>query len=152
MSPSELTLLDFKNILEWYERLPEESQNIAKYERSQEKIKGLFSIHEDYAEPLVDNLIDATLSDLESHTSDELKSARSLLQNRQYRLEIKSKKIKEMFDCETSRLKAQMTHIEFKLEEQKQMIEKKIDENKMDINNISFAIKRIDEQLSGENQ
>ena len=152
MSHSELTLLDFKNILEWYESLPKETQNIPKYARSQEKIRGLFSIHEDYAEPLVDNLIDATLSDLEKLTSDELKSARSLLQNRKYRFEIKSKKLEEMFDSETSRLNAQMTHLEFKLEEQKEMIEKKIDENKIDINNISFTIKRIDEQLAGENQ
>ena len=95
MSFSELTILDFKNILEWYDLLSEKSQSIPKYERSQEKIKGLFNIHEDRAEPLMDNLIARTLSDLETHTSDDLKSASSLLQNRKYRLEIKSKQIQD---------------------------------------------------------
>ena len=47
---SELSLLDFKNILEWYDLLSEKSRDIPKYERSQEKIKGLFNIHEDRAD------------------------------------------------------------------------------------------------------
>ena len=152
MSFSELTLLDFKNILEWYDLLSEKSQSIPKYERSQEKIKGLFNIHEDRAEPLMDNLIAATLSDLEIHTSEELKSASSLLQNRKYRLEIKSKQIQDELYHRTASMKSEMTYLQFRLEEHEKEFEESMEMTENEIIKISHTLERIDEKLSGEKQ
>ena len=152
MSFSELTILDFKNILEWYDLLSEKSQSIPKYERSQEKIKGLFNIHEDRAEPLMDNLIAATLSDLEIHTSEELKSASSLLQNRKYRLEIKSKQIQDELSHRTASMKSEMNYLQFRLEEQEKEFEESMEMTENEIIKISHTLERIDEKLSGEKQ
>ena len=152
MSFSELSLLDFKNILEWYDLLSEKSQSIPKYERSQEKIKGLFNIHEDRAEPLMDNLIAATLSDLEIHTSEELKSASSLLQNRKYRLEIKSKQIQDELSHRTASMKSEMNYLQFRLEEQEKEFEESMEMTENEIIKISHTLERIDEKLSGEKQ
>ena len=152
MSFSELTLLDFKNILEWYDLLSEKSRDIPKYERSQEKIKGLFNIHEDRAEPLMDNLIAATLSDLEIHTSEELKSASSLLQNRKYRLEIKSKQIQDELYHRTASMKSEMTYLQFRLEEHEKEFEESMEMTENEIIKISHTLERIDEKLSGEKQ
>ena len=152
MSFSELTILDFKNILEWYDLLSEKSQSIPKYERSQEKIKGLFNIHEDRAEPLMDNLIAATLSDLEIHTSEELKSASSLLQNRKYRLEIKSKQIQDELYHRTASMKSEMTYLQFRLEEHEKEFEENMEMTENEIIKISHTLERIDEKLSGEKQ
>ena len=152
MSFSELTLLDFKNILEWYDLLSEKSQSIPKYERSQEKIKGLFNIHEDRAEPLMDNLIARTLSDLEIHTSEELKSASSLLQNRKYRLEIKSKQIQDELYHRTASMKSEMNYLQFRLEEQEKEFEESMEMTENEIIKISHTLERIDEKLSGEKQ
>lgn len=152
MSFSELSLLDFKNILEWYDLLSEKSQSIPKYERSQEKIKGLFNIHEDRAEPLMDNLIARTLSDLETHTSDDLKSASSLLQNRKYRLEIKSKQIQDELSHRTASMKSEMNYLQFRLEEQEKEFEESMEMTENEIIKISHTLERIDEKLSGEKQ
>ena len=152
MSFSELTILDFKNILEWYDLLSEKSQSIPKYERSQEKIKGLFNIHEDRAEPLMDNLITSTLSDLEIHTSEELKSASSLLQNRKYRLEIKSKQIQDELSHRTASMKSEMTYLQFRLEEHEKEFEESMEMTENEIIKISHTLERIDEKLSGEKQ
>ena len=152
MSFSELTILDFKNILEWYDLLSEKSQSIPKYERSQEKIKGLFNIHEDRAEPLMDNLIASTLSDLEIHTSEELKSASSLLQNRKYRLEIKSKQIQDELYHRTASMKSEMTYLQFRLEEHEKEFEESMEMTENEIIKISHTLERIDEKLSGEKQ
>ena len=152
MSFSELTILDFKNILEWYDLLSEKSQCIPKYERSQEKIKGLFNIHEDRAEPLMDNLIASTLSDLEIHTSEELKSASSLLQNRKYRLEIKSKQIQDELYHRTASMKSEMTYLQFRLEEHEKEFEENMEMTENEIIKISHTLERIDEKLSGEKQ
>ena len=152
MSFSELTILDFKNILEWYDLLSEKSRDIPKYERSQEKIKGLFNIHEDRAEPLMDNLIAATLSDLEIHTSEELKSASSLLQNRKYRLEIKSKQIQDELYHRTASMKSEMTYLQFRLEEHEKEFEESMEMTENEIIKISHTLERIDEKLSGEKQ
>jgi hypothetical protein len=152
MSFSELTLLDFKNILEWHDLLSEKFQSIPKYERSQEKIKGLFNIHEDRAEPLMDNLIASTLSDLEIHTSEELKSASSLLQNRKYRLEIKSKQIQDELYHRTASMKSEMTYLQFRLEEHEKEFEENMEMTENEIIKISHTLERIDEKLSGEKQ
>ena len=152
MSFSELTLLDFKNILEWHDLLSEKFQSIPKYERSQEKIKGLFNIHEDRAEPLMDNLITSTLSDLEIHTSEELKSASSLLQNRKYRLEIKSKQIQDELYHRTASMKSEMTYLQFRLEEHEKEFEENMEMTENEIIKISHTLERIDEKLSGEKQ
>jgi hypothetical protein len=152
MSFSELTILDFKNILEWYDLLSEKSQSITKYERSQEKIKGLFNIHEDRSEPLMGNLIATTLSDLEIHTSEELKSAKSLLQNRKYRLEIKSKQIRDELYHRTASMNSEMTYLEFRLEEHKKEFEESMEMTVSEIKKISRALDRLDEKLSGEKQ
>ena len=147
MSFSELTILDFKNILEWYDLLSEKSQCIPKYERSQEKIKGLFNIHEDRAEPLMGNLIAATLSDLETHTSEELKSASSLLQNRKYRLEIKLKQNQDELYHRTASMRSEMTYLEFRLETHEKEFEESMEMTKSEIKKISHALERIDKKL-----
>ncbi|MBL7001952.1 MAG: hypothetical protein ISR80_04265 [Nitrosopumilus sp.] len=152
MSFSELTILDFKNILEWYDLLSEKSQCIPKYERSQEKIKGLFNIHEDRAEPLMGNLIAATLSDLETHTSEELKSASSLLQNRKYRLEIKLKQNQDELYHRTASMRSEMTYLEFRLEEHEKEFEESMEITGSEIIKISHTLERIDKKLSGEKQ
>jgi hypothetical protein len=150
MSFSELTLLDFKNILEWYDLLSDKIKGIGKYERSQEKIRGLFNIHEDRSEPLIDNLIGNTLSDLELHTSEELKSASSLLQNRKYRLEIKSKQIQDELYLRTNSMKSEMTYLEFRLEEHEKEFEESREMLEHEIKKISHVLERIDKKLLGE--
>jgi hypothetical protein len=86
----DFTLLDLKNILEWFELIPNDSKSVDKFKRTLEKIRGLFNIHEDRSEPLLENLISSTLLDLELHTQEDLKSAKSLLLNRKTRLEEKN--------------------------------------------------------------
>jgi hypothetical protein len=147
MSFSELTLLDFKNILEWYDLLSKKSQGISKYERSQEKIQGLFNIHEDRSEPLMGNLFATTLSDLEIHTSEDLKSASSLLQNRKYRLEIKSKQLQDELYNRTTSMKSEMTYLEFRLETHEKEFEESMEMTKSEIKKISHALERIDKKL-----
>ena len=147
MSFSELTLLDFKNILEWYDLLSKKSQGISKYERSQEKIQGLFNIHEDRSEPLMGNLFATTLSDLEIHTSEDLKSASSLLQNRKYRLEIKSKQLQDELYNRTTSMKSEMTYLEFRLETHEKEFEESMEMTKSEIKKISHALVRIDKKL-----
>ena len=147
MSFSELTILDFKNILEWYDLLSEKSQCIPKYERSQEKIQGLFNIHEDRSEPLMGNLFATTLSDLEIHTSEDLKSASSLLQNRKYRLEIKSKQLQDELYNRTTSMKSEMTYLEFRLETHEKEFEESMEMTKSEIKKISHALERIDKKL-----
>ena len=150
MSFSELTLLDFKHILEWYDLLSDKFTSIEKYKRTQEKVRGLFNIHEDRAEPLMDNLIARTLSDLETHTSDDLKSASSLLQNRKYRLEIKSKQIQDELSHRTASMKSEMNYLQFRLEEQEKEFEESMEMTENEIIKISHTLERIDEKLSGE--
>ena len=152
MSFSELTLLDFKHILEWYDLLSDKFTSIEKYKRTQEKVRGLFNIHEDRAEPLMDNLIARTLSDLETHTSDDLKSASSLLQNRKYRLEIKSKQIQDELYHRTASMRSEMTYLEFRLEEHEKEFEESMEMTGSEIIKISHTLERIDEKLSGEKQ
>jgi hypothetical protein len=152
MSFSELTLLDFKNILEWYDLLSGKDKKYEQYGRSQEKIKGLFNIHEDRSEPLMDNLIATVLSDLELHTSEELKSASSLLQNRKYRLEIKSKQIQDEQYHRTASMKSEMTYLEFRLEAHEKEFEESMEMTENEIIRISHALEKIDEKLSGEKQ
>ena len=152
MSFSELTLLDFKHILEWYDLLSDKFTSIEKYKRTQEKVRGLFNIHEDRAEPLMDNLIARTLSDLETHTSDDLKSASSLLQNRKYRLEIKSKQIQDELYHRTASMKSEMNYLQFRLEEQEKEFEESMEMTENEIIKISHTLERIDEKLSGEKQ
>ena len=152
MSFSELSLLDFKNILEWYDLLSDKFTSIEKYKRTQEKVRGLFNIHEDRAEPLMDNLIARTLSDLEIHTSEELKSASSLLQNRKYRLEIKSKQIQDELSHRTASMKSEMNYLQFRLEEQEKEFEESMEMTGSEIIKISHTLERIDKKLSGEKQ
>jgi len=92
---SDLILIDLENILEWFDKIPVESKHDDKFQRTQEKVRGLYNIHEDLAEPLLKNLISATLSTLELHSKEELKSAKSLLLNRKTRLEEHSKQIEK---------------------------------------------------------
>ena len=86
----DFTLLDLKNILEWFELIPSDSKSDDKFKRTQEKIRGLFNIHEDRSEPLLENLISSTILDLELYTKEDLKNAKSLLLNRKIRLEEKN--------------------------------------------------------------
>jgi hypothetical protein len=150
MSFSELTLLDFKNILEWYDLLSDKVKGVGKYERSQEKIRGLFNIHEDRSEPLIDNLIASTLSDLELHTSEELKSASSLLQNRKCRLEIKSEHIREEMIHQARSINSEIDHLKYSLEEKHKDWEESNALLDHESEKITHAIERILKKLSGE--
>jgi hypothetical protein len=150
MSFSELTLLDFKNILEWYDLLSDKVKGIGKYERSQEKIRGLFNIHEDRSEPLGDNLIANTLSELELHTSEELKSASSLLQNRKCRLEIKSEHIREEMIHQSRSINSEIDHLKYSLEEKQKDWEESNALLDHESEKIILALGRILKKLSGE--
>jgi len=97
-------------------------------------------------------LIAATLSDLEIHTSEELKSASSLLQNRKYRLEIKSKQIQDELYHRTASMKSEMTYLQFRLEEHEKEFEESMEMTENEIIKISHTLERIDEKLSGEKQ
>lgn len=83
MSAGDLTLLDLRNILEWYELISDkkyssEEQHI----RTKIKIQGFIVAMEDSSEPLADNLIGTILSGLDSANYADLQYARSLLANR----------------------------------------------------------------------
>jgi len=152
MSFSELTILDFKNILEWYDLLSDKFTSIEKYKRTQEKVRGLFNIHEDRSEPLVNHLLASTLQDLDSHTNEDLKSASSLLQNRKFRLETKIKQIQESLDLNLRLLKSEMSSLEFNRTEFEKEHEESRDVTEYEIKKITQALERIDEKLSGEKQ
>ncbi len=149
MDSSGFTLLDFKNLLEWFELIPHESKNDDKFKRTQEKIRGLFNIHEDRSEPLLENLISSTLMDLELHTLEDLKSAKSLLLNRKTRLKEKnSKRENEIIGKHTlieSNIKALEKELEYFRAEETEIREITMHE----ISKITHAIDTIDKKLEG---
>ena len=83
MSAGDLTLLDLRNILEWYELISEkEDSSEEQYVRTKIKIQGFIIAMEDSSEPLVDALVGTILSGLDSASYTELQYARSLLATR----------------------------------------------------------------------
>jgi hypothetical protein len=83
MSAGDLTLLDLRNILEWYELISEkEDSSEEQYVRTKIKIQGFIIAMEDSSEPLVDDLVGTILSGLDSASYTELQYARSLLATR----------------------------------------------------------------------
>jgi hypothetical protein len=147
MSPSGLTLLDLKNLLEWFEIIPVNSKRDDKFQRTQEKVRGLYNIHEDRAEPLLANLISATMMDLELHTPEELKNAKSLLLNRKVRLEEKARITEQNVLVHSSLIKSDIADLQFKLKSF--IIEKQETQNitVLEIAKVVEALVMIDKKL-----
>ena len=87
MSSNQLTLLDFRNILECYELAPKDIQTSEQHARTKIKFQGLLAIHEDSSEILMANLVESVSSKFSLASSTELQSSRSLLANRIARID-----------------------------------------------------------------
>jgi hypothetical protein len=87
MSAGDLTLLDLRNILEWYELISNKKYSSEEqHVRTKIKIQGFIVAMEDSSEPLADNLIKTILSGLDSANYTDLQYPRSLLANRIIRI------------------------------------------------------------------
>ena len=98
MSSNQLTLLDFRNILECYELAPNDSQKSKEHKRTKLKIQGLRAIHEDSSEVLIANLADDIQLKYGNANFSELQTARSLLVNRTTRTSEEIKVLSELID------------------------------------------------------
>ena len=85
MSSNQLTILDFRNILKWYETA--KGKDTDEQFRSYLKIEGLLAIHEDLCEPTIQDLIGVIMSGLHKANHNEIQYAKSLLKTRQARLD-----------------------------------------------------------------
>ena len=82
MSSNDLTILDLRNILKWYELTPNDIQTSEQHKRTKIKIRGLLAIHEDSSEILVANLAEDIQLKFGNASFQYLQKARSLLVNR----------------------------------------------------------------------
>jgi hypothetical protein len=98
MSSNQLTLLDFRNILECYELAPNDIQKSEEHKRTKLKIQGLRAIHEDSSEVLIANLADDIQLKYGNANFSELQTARSLLVNRTTRTSEEIKVLSELID------------------------------------------------------
>jgi tRNA C32,U32 (ribose-2'-O)-methylase TrmJ len=96
MSSNQLTLLDFRNILECYELAPNDIQKSKEHKRTKLKIQGLRAIHEDSSEVLIANLADDIQLKYGNANFSELQTARSLLVNRTTRTSEEIKVLSEL--------------------------------------------------------
>ena len=96
MSSNQLTLLDFRNILECYELAPNDIQKSEEHKRTKLKIQGLRAIHEDSSEVLIANLADDIQLKYGNANFSELQTARSLLVNRTTRTSEEIKVLSEL--------------------------------------------------------
>ena len=96
MSSNQLTLLDFRNILECYELAPKNIQTSEQHKRTKLKIQGLRAIHEDSSEVLIANLADDIQLKYGNANFSELQTARSLLVNRTTRTSEEIKVLSEL--------------------------------------------------------
>jgi tRNA C32,U32 (ribose-2'-O)-methylase TrmJ len=96
MSSNQLTLLDFRNILECYELAPKNIQTSEEHKRTKLKIQGLRAIHEDSSEVLIANLAEDIQLKYGNATIPDLQTARSLLVNRTTRTNEEIKVLSEL--------------------------------------------------------
>jgi len=96
MSSNQLTLLDFRNILECYELAPKDIQTSEEHKRTKLKIQGLRAIHEDSSEVLIANLAEEIQLKYGNATFPDLQTARSLLVNRTTRTNEEIKVLSEL--------------------------------------------------------
>ena len=96
MSSNQLTLLDFRNILECYELASNDIQTSEKHKRTEMKIRGLRAIHEDSSEVLIANLAEDIQLKYGNANFSELQTARSLLVNRTTRTNEEIKVLAEL--------------------------------------------------------
>jgi hypothetical protein len=85
MSSNQLTILDFRNILKWYETAKNKDDD--EQFRSYLKIEGLLAINEDLCEPIIHDLIETVMSGLHKANHNEIQFATSLLKTRMARLD-----------------------------------------------------------------
>ena len=102
MSSNQLTLLDFRNILQCYELAPKDIQKSEEHKRTKLKIEGLRAIHEDSSEVLIANLAEEIESKYNDVNYSDLQKARSMMVNRTVRineeLEVYAKLIQKVND------------------------------------------------------
>lgn len=84
MSWNQLTILDLKNILKWYETAKDKDTD--EQFRTYLKIEGMLATHEDLCEPIIHDLIGVVMNGLHNANHNELIYAKSLLKTRQARL------------------------------------------------------------------
>ena len=96
MSSNQLTLLDFRNILECYELAPKDIQTSEQHKRTKLKIQGIRAIHEDSSEVLIANLAKDIELKYGNATFPDLQKARSLLVNRTTRTNEEIKVLSEL--------------------------------------------------------
>lgn len=84
MSSNQLTILDLKNILKWYETAKNTDNDCQL--RSYQKIKGMLIINEDLCEPIIHDLIGNVMKALHKANYNEIQFPNSLLKIRQARL------------------------------------------------------------------
>jgi len=85
MSLNQLTILDFRNILKWYETAKNKDDD--EQFRSYLKIEGLLAINEDLCEPIIHDLIGTVMNGLHKANHNEMQYATSLLKTRMARLD-----------------------------------------------------------------
>ena len=147
MSSSELTLLDLKNLLECFELIPVDSKNDEKFQRTQEKIRGLFNIHEDSSEPLMKNLISSTLVNLELYTDGDLKSAKSLLLNRKVRLEEDIRQCERQVIAKNGLLESKISSLQHELKSYLSEVKDALEITRHEVSKVNNALDRIDKKL-----
>jgi tRNA C32,U32 (ribose-2'-O)-methylase TrmJ len=96
MSSNQLTLLDFRNILQCYELAPKDIQKSEEHKRTKLNIQGLRAIHEDSSEVLIANLSEEIQLKYGNANFSELQTARSLLVNRTTRTNEEIKVLSEL--------------------------------------------------------
>ena len=96
MSSNQLTLLDFRNILECYELAPKDIQTSEQHKRTKLKIQGIRAIHEDSSEVLIANLAEEIQLKYDNVPFPDLQKARSLLVNRTTRTNEEIKVLSEL--------------------------------------------------------
>ena len=105
MGAGDLTILDLRNILEWYELIPDKNiSSEEQYLRTKVKVQGYLVSMEDSSEPLASDLIGTIVSGLESSKYSDLQYARSLLENRLTRINEDIKSLSALKDTVDKRI------------------------------------------------
>ena len=105
MGAGDLTILDLRNILEWYELIPDKNiSSEEQYLRTKVKVHGYLVSMEDSSEPLASDLIGTIVSGLESSKYSDLQYARSLLENRLTRINEDIKSLSALKDTVDKRI------------------------------------------------
>jgi hypothetical protein len=162
MTSTDFTLLDLKNLLEWFELIPQNSKSDEKFQRTQEKIRGLFVWEfspftytvkqgkgQDRSEPLLENLISSTMMDLELYTPGDLKSAKSSLLNRKTWLEENSTRNEKEILVKTTVIKSEIDTLQNQLESFIVKEKETRTTTAREISKIISALSKIDEKLKG---